>query len=195
MKTAQEIPTGNFDILEIHLDRYASSLPQPQDADFQVFNGLKTLRVVQMRDLRLLTDAAFDFLDGNSALTAVSIQGSPAVSDRVLAYISKAQKLKNLTITGAGGFAGKGLEKAAFLPSLSSVYLYNTALDDAGIQVLSSCPNLNVIHIERTQVTDKGLELLQNVKSLKTLIIRNSGFTRSAIDAFKAAQPQCEVQT
>jgi len=191
VKSAQDVPAGAFDLVELRLNSSIDGRPRPKNADFQVFNGLTKLRVVTMQSTPL-TDDAFAFLAGNPGLTDITMQATP-VSDKILAHIAGLKQLKNLYIFHARDFTGKGLEKAAFLPGLVNVYFYDTQFDDAGAAALSACQNLQRLHLYKTPVTDRGFKTIQALKSLTWLTISGTSVSGGDIERFKAAHPQCKV--
>ncbi|MEQ1751388.1 MAG: hypothetical protein ABL974_18335, partial [Prosthecobacter sp.] len=192
VQAGQAIPDGTFDIVELHFDRLGSTLPPPTDADFQVLNGLKTLRVFHVRAVPQLTDAAFAFLADNPALTSLKLENT-GVSDGVLKNIAGFKNLKTLHIHNSPAFTGKGIEQAAYLPVLEDLTLYATQFDDAGIAALQACQNVKRLHLYRTEVTDVGLQKLRSLQSLTWLTISLTKATDNAIVAFKTAKPQCKV--
>jgi hypothetical protein len=191
VKTAQDIPAGEFDLVELQLNCSNTNLPPPKNADFEVFNGLKTLRVVTIQSTPL-TDDAFAFLADNSELTDLTFQATP-VSDKVLACIAGLRQLKNLQIFHARDFTGKGLAQAAFLPELVTLYLYDTQFDDASAAALSACQNVQRLHLWNTPITDRGFKTIQTLKSLTWLTVSATKVSSADIEKFKEANPQCKV--
>jgi Leucine-rich repeat (LRR) protein len=191
VQSAQDIPAGEFDLVELTLDSSKPGLPQPKEADFEVFNGLTKLRAVHMF-YTPLSDAAFAFLAGNPELTSLTLAQVP-VSDKILAHINGLTQLKNLQIYHARDFTGKGLAKAAFLPELVTIYFYDTQFDDAGAAALAACPNVQRLHLFKTPVTDRGFKTIQTLKSLTWLTVSGTQVSSADIEKFKEANPQCKV--
>ncbi len=95
VKTEKEIPAGKFDIVELTFDRLVSPGAPPTDADFKVFNGIKTLRRVWVRTTGL-GDEAFLFLAANPELAWINLEGVADLTDGVLLHFANGRKLGEL---------------------------------------------------------------------------------------------------
>ncbi len=193
VNAGQVIPDGAYDIIGIYFERFGSPLPQPTDAEFKVFNGLKTLRNMYVRSAPKLTDDAFAFLADNPDLTSLRLANT-GVSERLLKHIVGLKNLKTLDISNVRDLTGKGMKEAAYLPVLEELVLQGTQFSNASVAVLSACQNLQQLNLRSTAVTDAGLEHLQSLSRLTSLFISGTKVTDKAIAEFKAAHPQCKVE-
>jgi serine/threonine protein kinase len=193
VNAGQVIPDGTYDIIGIYFERFGSPLPQPTDAEFKVFNGLRTLRQIYVRSAPKLTDDAFSFLADNPDLTSLTLANT-GVSERLLKHIVGLKNLKTLDIGNARDLTGKGMKDAAYLPVLEKLILGGTQFNNASAAVLSACQNLQQLNLRSTAVTDAGFEHLQSLGRLTSLVISGTKVTDKAIAAFKEAHPQCKVE-
>ena len=192
-KTLQDIPPGAFSLISIQIDRFLNpNSPPPTNADFQVFKGLKNLRIVRIRQVPV-KDSAFAFLANNPDLEDLQLEKTD-ISGEVLQHIESLPKIRQLALSGSSRFTGKGLQRIICLPQLAFLIVYDTHFDDAAVEALSVCQKLSRLHLENTAVTDQGLRQLQSLKSLTSLTLRNSTkISAPAIAVFRAALPQCKV--
>jgi len=161
VKTEKEIPPGKFDIVELSFDRQTSPGAPPTDADFKVFNGIRSLRRVWVRTTGL-SDAAFGFLAANAELAWLNLEGVPDVTDGVLQHVSNARKLSSCQVIGAVGFTGKGLAQMRWLPLLLYADFLGSSIGDEGLKALAGCAKLRSLRIASTNctATDAGLAAL-----------------------------------
>ncbi len=194
VKTVKDIPAGKFDIVELTFDRLNSPRPLPSDADFQVFNGIKTLRRVTVRTPGL-SDAAFAFLDGNKELTYVNFEGVNDLTDGVLPHIAASKKITMLSITYAPGLTGKGLDKLACLPALTNVDFMGARLGDEGLKALTACKSLAFLRIDKSTFTDAGLVSLVALPALHNLSILNCpGITDQGFSALRGSKSLTDLR-
>ncbi|MCE9519255.1 MAG: protein kinase [Verrucomicrobia bacterium] len=175
LKTLNDLPPGKFGIVELHFDRLNNSaVSSPSDEDFQVFNGQKDLRKVNVRSTPGLTDAAFAFLAGNKELTLFHTEGVENIGDGIFVHLSGLKKITTLDIEHSQKLTGKGMDKLACLPVLTKVDLINcTALTDDALKALGNCKKLIYVRVSGVAVTDAGLADLASATSLQTLYLEN----------------------
>lgn len=116
VKSEQDIPEGDFQIVNLSFDRWKSSPPEPPppENEFQVLRAVETLRHVYLR-LPGITDTALAFLAGNPDLKSLTISGSKEVTDDVLVHLAGLKRLESLAITHAPRLTGQDFPKAAWL--------------------------------------------------------------------------------
>lgn len=182
VKTERDLPAGKFDIVELNFDRLNSVLPPPADADFRVFNGLKTLRRVWVRTPGL-GDEAFAFLAANPDLAWLNLEGVSDLTDDVLLYLANARKLALCYITGAKNFTGSGLAQMRWLPALTNADFFGASFSDDGLKALAACKQLKTLRLTGGAATDAGFAPLRGLKSLTSLTVSNCAFGDAAAAA------------
>lgn len=172
--TEQELPSGEFEIVYLWFDRWASSppLPPPPEAEFEVLRAVKTLRYAFLR-MPGLTDAAFGFLAGNRDLRTLHITCPEAITDGVLVHIAGLERLQDLAISHAPRFTGRGLAQCRWLESIQKVdFLYANLVEDS-VRVLAACPQLAEVRVEGTSISREGLRTLLAARSITALNVGN----------------------
>jgi len=174
VRTEQDIPSGDFKIVYLWFDRWASSppLPPPPEPEFEVLRAVKTLRYAFLR-MPGLTDAAFGFLAGNRDLQTLHITCPEAITDDVLVHIAGLDHLEDLAISHAPRFTGRGLAQCRWLESIQKVdFLYANLAEDS-LRVLAGCPRLAEVRVEGTSISREGLRTLSTAQSITTLNLGN----------------------
>ena len=171
VKSEQDLPAGDFQIVYLWFDRWASSpaLPPPPEEEFEVMHAVKTLRFAFLR-LPGLSDAPFAFLAGNTNLTTLIIACPEAITDDVLVHLAGLKKLEKLEIAFAPRLTGRKFAGSAWLASVREADFLQASLDDDALRVLATCSRLRLLKVERTAITAEG------------------------IAAFEQARPQCKIQ-
>jgi len=174
VKSEQDIPVGDFEIVHLWFDRWQGGPPQPPppDEEFEVMRAVKTLRYAYLR-LPGLSDAAFAFLAGNRDLKDLTIVGSKKVSDDVLVHLAGLKKLEQLTISHSPRLTGRDFSKAAWLASIQKVDFLYATLDDAAIRVLAACPRIRAVNVEGTPIGADGLRALVSAPNIVQLSLGN----------------------
>jgi hypothetical protein len=161
VKSEQDIPTGEFQIVYLWFDRWASSPPQdpPPEEEFEVLRAVTTLRYAFLR-MPGLSDAPFAFLAGNLDLQTLHIDCPERVTDQVLVHLAGLEKLEILAISHSPRFTGRGLAGSAWLGSIQEVDFLYATLDQDALRVLATCPRLHRVMLEGTPITREGLRTL-----------------------------------
>ena len=170
VRSEEDIPASEFQIVYLWFDRWASSPPQmpPPEDEFEVLRAVTTLHYAFLR-MPGLSDAAFAFLGGNPNLQTLHITCPEKVTDGVLVHLAGLKKLENLAISHSPRFTGKGLERSAWINSIQEVdFLYASLTDDA-LRVLATCPRLRQVKLEGTAITPEGLGALASARNLTAL--------------------------
>ena len=170
VKSEQDLPAGDFEIVYLWFDRWASSpaQPPPPEDEFAVMHAVKTLRFAFLR-LPGLSDAPFAFLAGNTNLTTLILACPEAITDGVLVPLAGLEKLEKLEIAYAPRLTGRKFAGAAWLASVQKVDFLQSRLDDDALRVLAAGPKLRSIKVERTAITHEGLRALIPMRTLTEL--------------------------
>jgi serine/threonine protein kinase len=189
VKSEQDIPEGDFQIVYLWFDRWASSPPQPPppEDEFEVMHAVKTLRFAFLR-MPGLSDAAFAFLAGNTNLTTLTIACPEAITDNVLVHLAGLKKLEKLEVAFSPRLTGRKFAGSAWLASVQEVDLLGAALEDEALGVLATCPRLTVLKLERTAITRGGLRTLARAPALTALEL--VGCSKIAESDFIESLPQ-----
>lgn len=106
--------------------------------------------------------------DPSGAIVAVDLSETPARDD-ALAAIGVFPHVQTINCSGVQGITGSGLAGLAGLSKLDSLYLANTAVDDAGLAYVQHLGSLTTLQLGGTKVTDAGMGALDHLVKLKTL--------------------------
>jgi serine/threonine protein kinase len=173
---ADDIPAGKFDITEMALDRAGSLLPPLTTEQMRALNGLRDLRRVWVRpNAPGITDQAFAFLAGNDDLNWINLEGVPEVTDAVLPFLAEAKKLDCLLIQYATKFTGTGLDRLAFVNSLTRLDVLGCGITDEGMQAISACKKLLYLRITSTALSDACGPHLRKLKTLADVSLNGTG--------------------
>ena len=189
VRSEEDIPASEFQIVYLWFDRWASSPPQmpPPEDEFEVLRAVTTLHYAFLR-MPGLSDAAFAFLGGNPDLQTLHITCPEKVTDGVLVHLAGLKKLENLAISHSPHFTGKGLERSAWINSIQEVdFLYASLTDDA-LRVLATCPRLRQVKLEGTAITPEGLGVLASARNLTALNV--GGCSKLSEEDFIEILPQ-----
>jgi hypothetical protein len=173
VKSEQDIPEGDFQIVYLWFDRWINGPPQPPPSasEFEVLRAVKTLRYVFIR-LPGLPESAYTFLAENPDLDTLFIEGANPTDD-LLATLSGLRQLRKLTISDARRVTGHKLANAAWLPRIEHLDLLNSGLDDEAIQTLTNCTRLNHLCVNGTAITHEGLRTVVSLRRLTELLAGN----------------------
>jgi hypothetical protein len=72
--------------------------------------------------------------------------------------------------------------------------LYDTAIDNAGIEQLSKIATLRHVDVSSTHITDASFEFLDRLPKLEHLEIYSEQISPKATKAFRQAHPICTVE-
>lgn len=174
VRTEADIPAGDFAIVYLWFDRWASSppLPPPPEKDFEVLRAVKTLRYAFLR-MPGLTDDAFGFLAGNADLQTLHITCPEAITDGVLVHFAQLPHLRELSVSHAPRFTGRGLAQCDWLKGIQKVDFLYATLDDRAVRLLAECPQLEEVRLEGTSITPEQVRTLATARGMKVLNIGN----------------------
>jgi len=169
VKSEEDIPEGDFQIVYLWFDRWLRGPPQapPPAADFEVLRSVKTLRFAFLR-LPGLPESAYSFLAVNTDLDTVFLEGADA-TDNILATLALLPHLKKLSISNSPRLIGRALAGAAWLNRIEHVDLLNSGLDDERLEILTNCTRLVHLAVEGTAISQEGLGHLASLRRLTEL--------------------------
>ena len=170
VKTEQEIPAGDFQIVYLWFDRWASSPPEPPppEEEFEVLRAVTTLRYAFLR-MPGLSDASLAFLADNTNLTTLIIACPEAITDNVVVHLNGLKKLEKLEIAFSPHLTGRRLAGSGWLANVRELDFIKTMLDDDALRVLATCPRLRQLKLEGTAITHEGLRALVPARRLSLL--------------------------
>ena len=171
VKSEQDIPEGDFQIVYLWFDRWNGGPPQPPPPaeQFEVLRAVKTLRFAFIR-LPGVSQSAFAFLGYNPDLKTLFIESGGDATDDLLTQLAGLRNLEKLTIGGAPQLTGRNLAGAAWLPRIQHLDLISTGLDDVAIHALTNCTRLNHLRVSATPVTHEGLRTVASLRRLTELL-------------------------
>ncbi|MHB8954735.1 MAG: hypothetical protein ACYC4U_17310 [Pirellulaceae bacterium] len=160
------------------------------------FQGLKALKVIDLRLSPLLDDTALESLAIMPQLRAVRLLGVNVSDDGVSALLELPQ-LNELDLRNCRGVTRVGIERLAGKPSLrtlkiggasiddevlgivgkmnqlATLSLYNCPITDDGVARLASLPLQELTIYQCTSISDEGLRVLGSLAELQRLTLRD----------------------
>ncbi len=125
-------------------------------------------------------------------LKSLNLSNTP-ITDAGVAHLMGLKKLKFLYLFGTK-VTDSGVVSIAALPRLEVLCLDQTEITDVALKTLEDLPRLEKLHVHsKAKITDAGLESLKKHTRLFELRIGGPGLSSKAIDALKAALPDCNV--
>ena len=173
VRTEEELPEADFDMVELWFDRWASNLPYPPVEDFQVMRALRGLQAVFTR-VPSLPDEAYVFLADNPQLRRVTIDAGNNLTDGVLQHLAGLKQLEHLSIKYAPQITGRGLSNSAWLVSIKAADFLEGGLDDDAVRLLAQCPQLGDLNLGGERLTRAALLALATSSSLTNLHVRSA---------------------
>lgn len=174
IKDAEPLPTGDWHLTDIWLDRLNAPGPFPP-LDHVAFSrnmgGLTRLRSIFIRQFSL-PDEAYSFLAHNPDLEKLIIEGGSA-GDDVLTHLRNLQRLRVLKLDNvaesAARLTGRGFAQLNSLRTLEFVALPHSHIDDSITETLKHCPKLQAVNLSDTPITDAGVRVLTTIPTLTSL--------------------------
>lgn len=141
------------------------------------------------RDIR---DEQLSQLAALSDLKSLNLSNT-GITDVGLNHLANLKKLKFLYLFGTR-LTDSGMPSIATLPRLEVLCLDSTEITDLGLKTLEDLPRLEKLHVHsRAKITDVGLESLHRHVRLFELRIGGPHISEKAVDALKAALPNCNI--
>jgi hypothetical protein len=111
------------------------------------------------------------------------------LTDDNLKYFSGLTSLVNLMLAGTP-ITDAGLVHLRPLGgNLETLYVQDTKISDAGMDVVGSLDNLKILNLSNTKITDAGVKKLARLPHLNWLLMCNTAITDAAVDDL-AAMPK-----
>jgi hypothetical protein len=82
---------------------------------------------------------------------------------------------------------------AAEMPSLESIILSGTAVDDTGISHLAKLRRLTSVELDSTRITGESIMRLSACSALSNLSIRDTDVSHAAISRFRERRPSVYI--
>jgi hypothetical protein len=80
------------------------------------------------------------------------------------------------------------------VPNLERLSLWRVKrIDDGAAEQLARMKRLAVLDLAETVFSDRGLEQIRSMKQLRKLYLGGSAVTSAGVDAFRRANPLCEL--
>lgn len=173
VKSEQDIPEGDFQIVYLWFDRWLNGPPQPPPpaAEFEVLRAVKTLRYVWLR-LPKLHESAYAFLADNANLQTLTLEGSDSTDD-TLVTLGGLKHLESVSISDAHRLTGHKLAGSAWLPRVQHLDLLNSAIDDEAAAAMTNCTRLTHLRVTGTAITYEGLRNIVSLRRLTELLAGN----------------------
>lgn len=119
---------------------------------------------------------------------------STQVGDQFLERLDVLPALDNCGLRGTR-VTGAGMQFLARHPSLKTLDVYHTAVDDAGVAALVNCQTLQDLGLSLTHVSTKVFEYLDKLPNLtKVDLSANRPITTADVTKFEKAHPQCDIE-
>lgn len=152
--------------------------------DLEVISKLENLRALDVsyanmeeEDLRHLQGM------GLTKLVLIGVN----VSDTAMQYLSSLDELSYLDLSYAP-ITGQGLSLIAPRPTLTSLLLEDTDIDDSGLEVVGQFVGLQELSLEGLRITDEGLVHLRNLQELKSLDLEGTRIDGTGLRHLKPLQ-------
>ncbi len=158
--------------------------PEMTGGSLRYLKGCGSLRKLQLRGLRRITDADLEHLKHLSTLEDLDLDTVP-ITDGGLVHLKTLQSLKSLSIAknpnNPGRIRDDGMAHLKSIPSLEHININNNDLTDKGLAHLAQLPNLRALLLSTVRYvdsgmdkycyTDRGLEALSRLHKLEELSI------------------------
>ncbi len=87
-----------------------------------------------------------------------------------------------------------GLKELAKFQNLTVLGLDDTKITDEGLKEVAKLQNLNLLSLENTQITDEGLKEVAKLQNLKKLYLPATQATKAGVAELKKALPNCYIE-
>ena len=153
-----------------------------------------TLKHLDLRDC-LLTDDDLKTLSELKQLHILTLSQMPGITEQgILKLFDNLPELTDFHLKGMSPFSPEAVRKIIADPRLEYLELCDMGLTDAHLKEVVVGALLFSFDIsDNPEITDAGLKHLHGIGTLKYLYLNGTGVTQEGINAFKAAQPHCEV--
>jgi hypothetical protein len=142
--------------------------------------GLAYLKRVPQLDYLVLNDCpriSLSDVSGLRHVKALSLRGTPAISEDALKNLEELPNLSQLDIGDNRQFTDQALVHFRELKKLTLLVLDSTDLSDAGLQHLTSLDELCTLNLASTAITDAGLKHLAKLDALFDLDLTSTAIS------------------
>lgn len=164
-----------------------------------------------------LDDSFAETLAAMTTLKKVRLSGTK-IGDNVAATLANLPQLSEVDVSGCQNLSAAAVGHIASISKLTKLNLYDTPVDDAAVESLTTATGLKWLNLDKTSLTDDGIASLQSMSeleflhlgstaisdaaadglsaltSLKTLIVTRTNMTKTGVDKIQTAIPGCEIQ-
>jgi Leucine-rich repeat (LRR) protein len=151
------------------------------------------LESLDLSDSPYFGDDGMATLESLKNLRRLYLRNTP-ITDAGLKHVSGLIALQELDLYGTH-LTDQGIGSLRNLTAMRKLNLLGAEVTDASVEVLARMPHLQELNLYRSHVSNAGLAKLAGLKELTSLDVRYSRITESAIDAFRAAHPDCDVES
>jgi hypothetical protein len=115
------------------------------------------------------------------------------ITDLGAAELKPLTELRSLDLSQTD-VTNKVVGELAGLPNLERLSLWRVKrIDDGAAEQLVRMNRLAMLDLAETSFGEKGLEQIRSMKQLRKLYLGGSAVTAGAVEAFRRANPLCEV--
>jgi hypothetical protein len=159
-------------------------------------SGLAQLRALRCLE-RLTIDSANITDAGLPCISGLNIKGlsirNTRVTDAGGEHLEKMTQLEWLSL-GGPGIGDRTLVRLQKLPKLKRLSLDSTQVTDDGLRHLQGMPALEELYLRGPVFSDAGLRDLSALPTLRRLRLAGLSVTPAAVDALRAALPECQIE-
>jgi len=156
----------------------------------QSIASLSHLEILHLRNATL-SDTGVRHLAALNNLKTLELSGTN-ISDDGLVHLRRLTHLESLKLDNVTTITDSGISNLANLKALKSLSLEDAVISD-GLKYLRELPSLQTLNLQFSHVDDDGLEHLVGLASLRKLNIEGTYVTEPAVNRFILAMPLCAV--
>jgi endonuclease YncB( thermonuclease family) len=165
--------------------RFRPNFGTVTDQDVVHLRAFSQLRVLELANKRLVTDAGLDQLAWLGGIEEISLNSTSVTPAGVIRFAAAHPKLKRLDLTGIP-LRDDDVRRLAHLSELTTLSLRETLITDDGAGVLESFPSLRSLRLMSTRVGDAGLVHLRGLVQLEDLDLDRTAITNAGLDHLAA---------
>ena len=122
------------------------------------------------------------------------VQVSSQLGDGAFALLSEIPHLRSVLIRSES-MTNEALKTVQNFPSLTTLALYDTQIDDEGLVYLQSCDKLESLTLTGSKgITNAGLKHLASMKNLQQIDLSDTGVTRSGLAQLTSQLSKASVE-
>lgn len=152
------------------------SLGAVSDEGLQYVGQLKQLTGLHFSGSADFTGTGLRYLEGLSQLEELGISNAMAFTGQGLEYLARLSGVRKLTISGAN-VLGESLVHLTGLQGLKELHIWDTPLDEIGVQRIGELKQLERLAIQHSNLLDEHLKYLTGLTQLRQLELRENGIS------------------